>query len=127
MRKSIILFAIVFAYIIGCSSSEQDKYNLLSKQDRKKVKTLCKCIEPLTPYMKKSMSAQDSSIAMMYLDSMEIKSKEIEPCIGNARLLEDKSVKDEKYTKQLIEYIREKYPDCLPFYQGVKSDSDEIK
>jgi len=87
---------------------------------------LCKCIEPLTPYFRKIMNIKDSADAIIYLDSIEIKSKQIADCVGGAALFEDKFTNNnEKYIKQLFAYIKEKYPDCLPFFEGIPGNSDD--
>jgi hypothetical protein len=128
MNKSIILCGILFAYIYGCASGEpDDKYNLVTKQDRKLLETVCTCVEPLYPLMDKMMNAKDSAEAEMYSDSLELISKKIEPCIGDLQTLEEKADRNEKFTKQFIEYIREKHPKCLPLFLGVKSKVEEIK
>ncbi len=127
MRKSIILLGILFVYIYGCASSEDDKYPLLTSSDKKLVKTLCKCVEPIQPYLEKMMNTKDSLTAIMYADSLELKAKEIAPCFGDIDALEEKGRKDEKYTKQFLQYIEDKHPKCLPFFLGIKTDSKDIK
>lgn len=128
MSKSLILFAVLFIYIYGCASGDgDDKYNLVTGSDRKLISTVCNCVEPLTPYMEKMMNTEDSAEALMYADSLEKLSASIEPCIGDAGMLEEKANKDEKFTKQFIEYIREKHPKCLPFFLGVKGEEKELK
>jgi hypothetical protein len=132
MRKSIILFAMLFLYILfaniyGCASSEDEKYPLLTSKDKKLVNTLCKCVEPIQPYLEKMMNTKDSLTAIMYADSLEKKTAELEPCFEGVDELEAKERNDEKYTKQFLQYIEDKHPKCLPFFLGVKSDPKDIK
>jgi hypothetical protein len=127
MRKSLILFALLFAYIWGCASStEEDKYPLVTKSDRKKIKTICKCIEPLSPMLIKMMEAKDSAIASMYEDSLEIKAAQMGECFEKLNSIDFKPKTDnEKYLKQFIEYVKETHPDCVPFFLGVKDSNEE--
>ncbi len=128
MRTSLILLVILFAYIYGCASGDDgDKYTLVTSQDRKLIAKLCNCVEPLTPLLEKIMNAKDSAQAMIYADSLQAMAMKLEPCIGDAETLEEKSLKNDKFTKQFVEYIREKHPKCLPFFLGVKGTGKEIK
>ena len=111
-------------YLSGCASSNDDKYDLITKEDRKLIKDICQCVEPLSPYMEKIMNAKDSLEGAMYMDSLIIKSKDMTPCSGDSDALEMKAEKDEKYTKQMIAYIEHYYPKCLPFFLGVRSKNE---
>lgn len=120
MRKSLILFAIIFAYIWGCASG--DDYNMLTKSDRKAIKSICKCIEPLSGYLEKMMNTKDSLTALQYLDSIQLKGMSMENCLEQAKEFEKKDMENEKYVNQLVAYITEYHPKCLPFFLG-KSDT----
>ncbi len=118
MRKSVILFVLVFAYIWGCSGSE-DKYNLIPKEDRKSLAQVCKCMEPVTVYKEKMTTETDSSLRRMYRDSFEIKAAELLPCLEEFEKLEVKFGTSEKYLNQMVEYIKEKHPNCVPLMMGI--------
>ncbi|HMQ80037.1 MAG TPA: hypothetical protein PKE39_07425 [Ignavibacteria bacterium] len=127
MRKSVVLFILVFVYIWGCSGSD-DKYDLIKSEDRKAIKSICKCMEPLKPYLDKMVSTEDSLTKAIYADSFEVKIIELAPCLENADQLENKFSNSEEYTKQFIEYVREKHPNCMPYFLGEKvNDSTNIK
>lgn len=127
MRKSLILFISIFAYVWGCSGSE-DKYDLINNHDRKAIKSVCGCIEPLKPYLDKMLNAGDSLSREIYADSFEVKVIELAPCLEKAEQFENKFSNSEEYTRQFIEYVREKHPDCVPYFLGEKvGDSTMIK
>lgn len=117
MRKSIILFVIVFAYIWGCSGSE-DKYDLVPKDDRKAIAQICGCMEPVTVYKEKMSAEKDTMLRRMYRDSFELKAAELLPCLEEFEKLETKFGTSEKYLKQVSEYIKEKHPNCVPILMG---------
>lgn len=127
MRKSVILFILVLSYIWGCSGSE-DKYDLIKSDDRKAIKSICKCMEPLKPYLDKMVSSEDSLTRAIYADSFDVKIIELAPCLENAEQLENRFINSEEYTKQFIEYISEKHPNCVPYFLGEKvSDTTKNK
>ena len=115
MRKSLILFTIVFAYIWGCSSSE-DKYDLITKDDRKVISSFCKCLEPLTYYNNKITSSNDSLTKAIYTDSFQVKVIELAPCLEEADRIELKFGKSKDYNKQFIQYVKDKHPDCVSIW-----------
>lgn len=131
MRKSIILFAVIAVYIWGsvnlwgCSGSE-DKYDLISKDDRKAVKSICKCMEPLTGMMNNMVNEKDSAKKLEYFQTLQEKAVELMPCLEKIEKMEVELEKDEKYLKQLIEYVSEKHPDCMPFFIGTRNSMDII-
>lgn len=118
MRNSLILFTLLSLCIWGCASGEDDKFDKITKEDKRMVKKICKCVAPLMPYVTKLMNATDSATAVMYADSLQIKSIGLDTCIGDAKILESKAFSDEKYSKLFIEYIKEKHPDCVPLFLG---------
>ena len=126
MRKCLILFALIFAYIWGCSASEEDKYSLLTKDDRLAIKTYCDCMSPLTYYTTKMKNAKDSLTELAYLDSFQIKVIELEPCIEKAEKMEIRYGLNEKYNSQFIQYVRDKHPDCEALWLGTNV-SDSVK
>lgn len=129
MRKSIVLFALLAVYIWGsvnlwgCSGSE-DKYDLITKEDRKAVKSICQCMEPLTEMMKNMTEEKDSTKKLAYFQTLQEKAVELMPCLEKVEKLEVDFDKDEKYTKQLIDYIKEKHPDCMPFFIGTRNSME---
>ena len=124
MRKSLILFVIIFAYIWGCASG--DDYDMITKSDRKALKSICKCIEPLSGYMGKMMNTKDSATALQYLDSIQQKGMLMEDCLEKAKEFENKDMENKKYVNQLFAYMQEYHPKCLPFFLG-KSDTLNYK
>jgi len=117
----VILFVVVFAYIWGCSGSE-DKYDLISKEDRRSLAQVCKCMEPVTIYKEKMASESDTLLKRMYRDSFEVKVGEMLPCLEEFEKLEVKFGNGEKYKNQMVEYIREKHPNCAPLMIGIGPD-----
>ena len=127
MRKSVMLFVLVFAYIWGCSGSE-DKYDLIPKEDRKSLAQVCKCMEPVTVYKEKMATETDTSLRRMYRDSFEVKAAEMLPCLEEFEKLEVKFGTSEKYLSQMVEYIKEKHPNCVPLMLGIgPTDSVNFK
>ena len=127
MRKSLVLFALILAYILGCSGSE-DKYSLISGSDRRSIAEICKCMEPITVYKEKMATETDTLKRKMYRDSFEVKAAEMLPCIENFEKLEVKFGTSEKYLNQFIGYVKEVHPNCVPLLLGVgPSDSLNIK
>jgi hypothetical protein len=98
---------------------------MITKSDKKMIKTVCGCIEPLTPYLKQMMNAKDSATVLIYEDSLEIKAQGMDSCLKGASIFETKSFSDDKYTKQFIDYVTEKHPDCIPFFLGFKTGTEE--
>ncbi|HRE12150.1 MAG TPA: hypothetical protein PK605_02345 [Ignavibacteria bacterium] len=117
MRKSVILFILILAYVWGCSGSE-DKYDLIKSDDRKAIKSICNCIEPLKPYLDKMISSKDSLTREVYADSFEVKVLELAPCLEKVDQLENKFSGSEEYTLQFIDYIKAKHPNCVPYFLG---------
>ncbi len=70
------------------------------------------------------MNTKDSAEAVVYLDSIEIISKGLDSCLSQFNYFETKSFSDEKYTKQFVDYMKEKHPDCLPLFVGTKGEGD---
>lgn len=126
MRKSIVLMIILFAYIIGCSSSESDKYDLITKKDKKTIMEFCDCLKPMVTIISKMMNTSDSTMKLMYSDSLEAKAKEFDGCLNDIEKIEGKAEND-KYFKQLIDYIAEKQPECAAFFLGKKNVFKEDK
>ena len=118
MRKSLILFVIVFAYIWGCSGSE-DKYSLLDNSDRSSIAKICKCIEPLEFYKQKMTEGSDTAQKRMYMDTFQLKAAELYPCIEEFEKLEVKFETGEKYREQFIAYVKDKHPYCSKFMIGL--------
>lgn len=135
MYRIIIISAILAVYLWGCGGSEEekDKYSLVTKDDRKSIKSICKCIEPLSSLLNKIASESDSAKQQMYNDSLESKAMLLMPCLENIEKLEVKFESDDKYVEQFIGYLNEKHPDCLPLFIGkkikdsVKTDTAKIK
>jgi hypothetical protein len=130
MRNSVIILLITGIYIyIGCGGSDTDKYTLITKNDRKAIKEICNCMEPLSEYIDKMATEKDSIKARMNLDSFNIKVIELAPCFEKAEKYEKQfSKKDDEYIMQMIEYIKEKYPKCLPAIFGNEhTDSTKSK
>ena len=127
MRKSLILFILVFAYIWGCSGSK-DEYNLIKPAERKAIAEICSCFEPIQVYKDKMTSERDSLLQKTYRDSFEMKIIEMAPCLEKADELDKKSAGDDKYMNQFIKYVKEKHPDCFPMMIGIgPNDSINIK
>lgn len=127
MRKSVILFVLIFLYIWGCSGSD-DKYDLIPKEDRKSLARVCKCMEPVTIYKDKMVTETDTSLRRMYRDSFEVKATELLPCLEEFEKLEVKFGTSEKYLNQMVEYIKEKHPNCVTLMLGIgPTDSVNIK
>ena len=118
MRKSLILFVLVFAYIWGCSGSD-DKYDQIPNSDRKSIAQVCGCMEPVTVYKEKMATETDTMIRRMYRDSFELKAAELLPCLEEFEKLEVKFGTSEKYLNQMVAYIKEKHPNCVPLMMGV--------
>jgi hypothetical protein len=64
---------------------------------------------------------KDSSSAIMLLDSLTIMIKEYMTCIDYIKNLDNKE-KDEERDKQVLAYIKEKHPKCLPLVLGEKKN-----
>jgi len=127
VRKSLVLFVLILAYIWGCSGSE-DKYSLILGSDRRSIAEICKCMEPITVYKEKMATETDTLKRKMYRDSFEVKAAEMLPCIENFEKLEVKFGTSEKYLNQFISYVKEEHPNCVPLLLGVgPSDSLNIK
>ncbi len=118
MRKSLVLFALIFAYIWGCSSSE-DKYSMLSKDERKAIASICSCMEPLTKFQNKMQNATDTATRRIYKDSFEVKAAEMLPCLESLEKLELKSSDNKDYRYQFTEYVKDKHPDCVSLFLGI--------
>ena len=125
MRKSLILFTLIFVYIWGCASSN-DKYDMITKDDRKAVAEICNCMEPLTIYKDKMQNATDTATRRMYKDSFEVKVVQLEPCLENLEKFEIKFGGSKEYMTQFVEYVKEKHPKCEPIFLGT-SVTDTIK
>lgn len=117
MRKSLLLFTIIFSYLWGCSASE-NKYELITKDDRKVIGSFCKCLEPLTYYNNKITSSNDSLTKAVYTDSFQVKVIELAPCLEEADKLELKFGESKEYNKQFIQYVKDKHPDCVSLWLG---------
>lgn len=126
MRKGLIIFylavCVLTTYVFGCASSEEeDKYNLVTKKDRKDIAKICGCLDPLLPYLDKVTNAKDSVEAAMYGDSLEMMGEKMAPCLGNMDAFENKLDNgNEKYINQFLEYVNEKHPKCALFFIGIK-------
>jgi hypothetical protein len=127
-RTVIIAVIISAAYLWGCGGSEEktDKYNLISKSDRKNIKQMCKCVEPIIPLIKKINDEKDSTKALQLLDSLDSRSIEVAGCMQNFERLETKFT-DEKFTEQFSLYLREYHPDCAPLFLGIKDEINNKK
>ncbi|MEO8512684.1 MAG: hypothetical protein ABI543_03930 [Ignavibacteria bacterium] len=125
MHKSLILFALIFIYIWGCAGGS-DKYNLIDKDDRKAISSICKCMEPLTIYKEKMQNATDTASKRMYKDSFEVKVVELEPCLDNLDKLEIKFGDNKDYLDQFVEYVKDKHPKCVPIFLGI-GNTDTVK
>lgn len=127
MRKSLILFILIFAYIWGCSGSE-DEYGLVSSADRKAIAEICGCFEPIQAYKDKMTSSRDSITRIAYRDSFETKIIEMAPCLEKAEKLDEKTASSDKYMEQFMKYVKDKHPDCYPMLIGIgPNDSTNIK
>ena len=113
-----ILFACLTVYLVSCSSGEGEKYDLLTKEDKKNISAFCKCTEPLLPFMERAQNLKDSVEAAEYLDSIGTVFKEFIPCTENLKKM-GKDVSKEK-EKQLLDYVQEKHPKCYVFLEGEK-------
>lgn len=126
----LLIMAAAITYFYGCASSEEkeDKYPLVTKQDRKDIAKICGCLDPLLPYLDKVINAKDSLEAAMYSDSLEQMGEKIEPCLGNMDEFENKlNKRNEKYLNQFLEYVNEKHPMCALFFIGMKTNIIEEK
>lgn len=123
-RTVIISIIISAAYFWGCGGSEEksDKYDLVNKTDRKSIKSICKCVEPILPLIKKINDEKDSTKALHLLDSLDSRSIEIAGCMVNFEKLENK-FRDEKFIEQFSLYLREYHPDCAPLFLGFKTET----
>lgn len=123
MYRSIILASIIAAYLWGCGGSEdnKDKFPLVNKEDRKAIKSICKCMEPLSSLINRMTVETDTAKKQMYSDSLESKAMMLMPCLENIEKLEVKFDRDEKYVEQFLGYLDEKHPDCLPLFMGKKT------
>ena len=127
MRKSLVLFVLVSVYIWGCSGSD-DKYDRIPKSDRKSIARVCGCMEPVTVYKEKMAAETDTLIRRMYRDSFELKAAELLPCLEEFEKLEVKFGTSEKYLDQMVEYIKENHPNCVPLMLGIgPTDSADHK
>jgi hypothetical protein len=127
VRKSLILFILVFIYIWGCSGSE-DEYNLIKPSERKAIAEICGCFEPIQSYKDKMTTERDSITRKAYRDSFETKIIEMAPCLEKADELDKKTAGNDKYMEQFIKYVRDKHPDCYPMMIGIgPNDSTNIK
>lgn len=118
MRKSLVLFILIYAYIWGCSGSE-DEYSLLDNGDRKAVAKICNCIEPLEYYKQKMTEGSDTAQKRMYMDTFKIKAAELYPCIEEFEKLEIKFGTGEKFREQFVAYVKKKHPYCSKFMLGI--------
>jgi hypothetical protein len=109
---------LVFVYIWGCTSSE-DKYGLISKDDRKAVAEVCKCMEPVETFKEKMANETDTLLRKMYRDSFEVKAVEMLPCLEKFEKLETKFGSSDEYMNQFVEYVRDKHPKCVPLMLGI--------
>lgn len=125
MRKSLILFAIIFVYMWGCTGSN-DKYNMIDKDDRKAISSICNCMEPLTVYREKMLNAADTVTKRMYKDSFEVKVVALEPCLDNLEKLEVKFGNSKEYLDQFVEYVTDKHPKCVTIFLG-RGYTDSVK
>ncbi|MBL8017836.1 MAG: hypothetical protein JNK43_11235 [Ignavibacteria bacterium] len=126
MRKSLILFILIFVYIWGCSGSE-DEYSLIKSPDRKAIAEICGCFEPISVYKKRMTEERDSLLRNAYRDSFELKIVEMAPCIEKEEKLDEKTASSDKYMEQFMKYVKEKHPDCYPMLIGTgRGDSTNI-
>lgn len=125
---SVITLITTASYFWGCSGSDKpkDKYDLIKSSDRKILKSVCKCIEPLTPFIKRLGEVKDSVEAQRLDDSLVILSMKLEPCMEDIDKLESK-FENEKYSLQFLGYIQEYHPDCSVFFLGTKDSVKEYK
>jgi len=123
-RTVITVVIISAAYLWGCAGSEEkpDKYDLVDKADRKSIKTICKCVEPLIPLLNSIGKENDSARIQQLIDSLDSRTIEITGCMEGLGKLENK-FKDKKFVEQFAVYIREKHPDCAPLFLGFKTET----
>lgn len=128
MYRSLILASFLAAYLWGCGGSEEksDKYTLITKEDRKAIKSICKCMEPLSSLINRMTAETDTAKKQMYSDSLESKAMQLMPCLENIEKLEVRFDSDDKYIEQFLGYLNDKHPDCLPLFMGKKS-KDTVK
>jgi len=142
MRKNIIqsiLFAPIVIYLISCASSDDDKYNLITKEDKKTIDEFCKCTEPVQPFMERFVNLMkdtanakkfilDSAYMKPMLDSMDILLREAGPCAEKAKNLFERHDMSKEKEEQLLSYFKKYYPKCLLLVlDEVGTDSVKIK
>jgi hypothetical protein len=119
----IVLFTAIVFYITSCSSSENDKYSLITKEDRKSIEEFCKCTEPFQEmkerfrkYLKDTTKLnnidKDSAFIRSMPDSIELKLKEITPCLDIVRNVFDSEKMEKEKEGQLKSYLKKFYPKC---------------
>lgn len=123
-RTVTIVIIISAAYLWGCAGSKEkeDKYNLLTKSDRKSLSTICKCVEPLIPLINSIGKENDSARIQQLIDSLDSRTIEITGCMEGLGKLENRFT-DEKFVEQFTGYMREKHPDCAPLFLGFKTET----
>lgn len=121
-----LLFIISSVLIIDCSGSEEDKYDLLTKSDRKTISEFCTCMEPFNDILDRMISEADSLKGSQYADSMSIKYEEFSLCAEKIKPIEKKG-DDQRYIDQLFAYMKKKYPNCSQFILGTRGEHKENK
>lgn len=122
----LLLFLIGLWALVSCSSSQNNKYSLLDENDKVEIKQLCECFSPLHDLVKKWNSATDSVELEMIMDTLDVKMKNLKPCLDKAKNLKTKSENDTEFEKQVTAYIREKYADCYELITG-KRKTNKLK
>jgi hypothetical protein len=108
--------------LFGCSGSKEDKYDLLTKADRKTISEFCTCMEPFNDIYEKMLHAPDSVKSSQYADSMSIKYEEFSQCAEKIKPIEEKG-DNKEYINQLFSYMKKKYPNCSKFILGERGES----
>ncbi len=117
-KTSLILLVLTITVIIyACSGSKDDKYNLLSKKDKRLINEICDCTDPLGEFYERAMNTKDSLLARQILDSLDIIAKGNGDCLRKLDSLE-LSNKSSDYEKQFIEYIQTKSRFCIMLFLG---------
>ena len=142
MRKNIIrfiLFSSIAVYFISCASGNDDKYSLITKEEKKTIEEFCKCTEPVQPIMERFVNIMkdtnylknfliDSNYMKPMLDSMDMLIKEAEPCAEKAKDLFESADRSKEKENQLLSYFKKYYPKCLPLVLGEeRTDTVKVK
>jgi len=120
-----LLFSSIVIYFISCASSDDDKYSLITKEERKSIGDFCKCTEPIQPLIERLLNylqdttklkniINDSSFVKSMYDSLDIMIKEITPCAEKVKNIFDSKKMEKEKEEQLISYLRKYYPKCAP-------------